>query len=315
MASRITRPPLEGFMTNSLPHIAVCMGTYKRPEFLRRLLGELRTQETDGLFTYSVVVADNDPLGSAEAVVSEVSASSPIPVRYCVETRRNIPIVRNTAIANAKGDFIAFIDDDEFPPARWLLTLFEAWKKYGVAGVLGPVTPYFDDATPGWVVKGKFYERQTYPTGSIIHWTMGRSGNMLFERRVLDGVDEPFRPAYHRGGADQDFFRRLIERGYSFVWCNEAAVHEFVPPVRWKRSYMLRKAMLSGSFAPLHPKGASREIARSLVAVPVHTAFLPFGLAVGHHIFMSHLEKLCYHLGRLFGYAGVRLVKAPHLPQ
>ncbi|MGH9404210.1 MAG: glycosyltransferase family 2 protein, partial [Terriglobia bacterium] len=219
-----------------------------------------------------------------------------------------------TAMEHATGDFIAFLDDDEFPSPRWLLTLFEAWKRYGVAGVLGPVKPYFDEGTPGWVMKGKFYERATYSTGTPIHWDMGRSGNTLFERRIIDGLDEPFRREFHRGGADKDFFRRMIENGHSFVWCDEAMVYEVVPPVRWKRSYMLRKALLSGSFAPLHPTAAAREIATSLVAVPCYLAALPFGLAAGHHIFMTHLEKLCYHVGRLSGYAGVKLVKAPHLP-
>ncbi len=43
---------------------------------------------------------------------------------------------------------MAFIDDDERPPDRWLLTLFKAYEKYGVDGVLGPVKPHFDPGAP-----------------------------------------------------------------------------------------------------------------------------------------------------------------------
>ena len=35
--------------------------------------------------------------------------------------KQNIALARNKAIENAKGDFIAFIDDDEFPLDQWLL--------------------------------------------------------------------------------------------------------------------------------------------------------------------------------------------------
>ena len=131
-------------MTEDNPHISVCICTYKRPHFLRRLLEELGGQDTDGLFTYSIVVADNDHLQSGKIIVTDFAIASPIPVRYCVEPRQNIAQARNKAIMNANGDFVAFIDDDEFPTKQWLLALFKTLKEYKVDGVLGPVKPHFD---------------------------------------------------------------------------------------------------------------------------------------------------------------------------
>src|SRR5271157_4036017 len=101
-------------------HICVCICTYKRPQLLKRLLDELSTQETNSLFTYSIVVTDNDHLRSAELVVSDFAARSAIPVKYCLEPRQNIALARNKAIENASGEFVAFVDDDEFPAKRWL---------------------------------------------------------------------------------------------------------------------------------------------------------------------------------------------------
>src|SRR5271157_4115198 len=111
--SYVPRVPDE--MTNATNHISVCVCTYKRPQLLQRLLDDLGTQETNGLFTYSIVVADNDHLRSGEAVVTGFAAASNIPVTYCVAPQQNISLARNEAIAHATGDFIAFIDDDEFP--------------------------------------------------------------------------------------------------------------------------------------------------------------------------------------------------------
>ena len=42
-------------------HISICICSYKRPEMLRKLLGELRGLETRDRFTFSVVISDNDP--------------------------------------------------------------------------------------------------------------------------------------------------------------------------------------------------------------------------------------------------------------
>src|SRR6266704_1542729 len=116
-------------MTTETPHVCTCRCTHKRLPFLRRLLAELAAQETGGLFTFSVVVADNDREQSAARVVDEFLATgSTIRVTYCVQPQQNIALTRNTAIEYADGDFIAFIDDDEWPTARWLLTLFTACR-------------------------------------------------------------------------------------------------------------------------------------------------------------------------------------------
>jgi glycosyltransferase involved in cell wall biosynthesis len=271
-------------------------------------LDDLGTQEANGLFTYSIVVADNDQLQSAQHVVSDFAAASTIPITYCVEPQQNISLARNKAIENATGDFIAFIDDDEYPSKRWLLTLFEACNEYDVDGVLGPVKPHFDEEPPKWVVKGKFYERPTYPTGFVIDWTKGRTGNVLLKRRVFEAGEHPFRPEF-RTGEDQDFFRRMIAKGHVFIWCDEAVAYEVVPPIRWTRTFMLKRALLRGTISLQHPTSRLRSILKSIVAVPVYAVALPFTLVLGHHRFMTLLVKLFDHLGKLLTFVGIKPVK------
>ena len=296
-------------MTNETKHISVCICTYKRPRFLKRLLEELDGQDTSGLLTYSIVVADNDHLQSGEAVVRDFAAASSIPIKYCVEPRQNIALTRNKAIENANGDFVAFIDDDEFPTRRWLLTLFKACDEFGVDGVLGPVKRHFDEDPPKWVVKGKFYERPTYPTGFVIDWRKGRTNNVLLKTRIFAASAQPFRPDFLTG-EDQDFFRRMIEKGHVFVWCNEAEVYEVVPPVRWKRTFMLRRALLGGTVSVIEPTFGALAIAKSVIAVPAYTAALPFALVLGHHRFMILSVKLFEHLGKLLALMGIKPIRA-----
>jgi len=299
-------------MTVQEQHICVCICTYKRADLLGRLLDELRNQLTDELFTYSIVVIDNDQSQSAKAVVSAFAASSAITVRYCVEPKQNISLARNKAIENAVGDFVAFIDDDEYPSSHWLLTLFKACLQYGVDGVLGPVKPHFHDDVPNWVVKGGFYDRPSYRTGLVIDGKKGRTGNVLLKKSVFTTGEKPFRPEF-RTGEDQDFFRRMIEKGHVFVWCDEAMTYETVPPARWKRTFMLKRALLRGATAVIHPTFGARDIAKSILAVPLYAVALPFALATGHHRFMLLSVKLFDHVGKLLALAGVQPVKEQYV--
>jgi len=298
----------EDVRTAEKSHISVCVLTYKRPQLLERLLKELEGQETGGQFTYSIVVADNDRLRSSEALVSAVAATSSIRVTYCVEPQQNISLARNRAIENATGDFIAFIDDDEFPTNSWLLTLFEACQKYQSDGVLGPVRCHFDEKPPQWVVKGRFYERPSYPTGYVIDWTKGRTGNVLLKRQVFAAGESPFDPNFHRAG-DQDFFRRMIAKGHVFVWCDEAAAFEVVPPVRWTRKFMLKRALLRGTIGMQHPKARAKRIVKALIAVPLYTVALPFAFLFGQHRFMYLLIRVVDHTAGLLALLRLKPVK------
>ena len=295
-------------------HVTVCICTYKRPEFLRRLLEKLSLQETEGLFSFSIVVADNDSEQSARAVVTEFAEASPVEVIYCLERQQNIALARNRSLENAKGDFVALIDDDELPIQNWLLILFKACEAYQVDGVLGPVKPYFEQQPPKWVTKGKFYDRPSYETGLIIDWRKGRTGNTLLKRCILDVSEQAFRPEF-RTGEDQDFFRRMIERGHKFVWCHEALAYEVVAPQRWKLSFLLRRALLQGKVSPLHPGFGLQHVARSAIAVMLYAVALPFLAVVGRHLFMRYLVKMFHHLGKILGVLGFNPIRESYITE
>lgn len=299
-------------MSSELKHISVCVCTFKRPHLIQRLLRELATQNTMGLFTFSVVVADNDQQRSAELVVTEFSAVANVPVKYCVEPRQSIALARNKAVENATGDFVAFIDDDEFPAADWLLSLFQTCEKYKVDGVLGPVRRHFDEQPPTWIKKSRFYERPEYETGFVLTWRQGRSGNLFVKREMFPTGSQAFDPQF-RTGEDQDFLRRMMDSGRAFVWCNEAVVYEVVPPVRWKRAFLLKRALLRGAMEPRVATFGMRDVLKSAVAVPLYALALPFALLFGQHRFMSLLVRLCDHLGKLLALMGLNPVREEYV--
>ena len=169
--------------------------------------------------------------------------------------------------------------------------------------------PLFRGAPPQWLVKGKFYERPTYPTGFVIDWRKGRTGNVLLKKRIFPVDASPFNPAFLTG-EDQEFFSRMIERGHVFIWCNEAVAYEVVPPIRWTRTFMLKRALLRGTIGMQHPTTRLRRIAKAIVAVPVYSVALPLALVLGHHRFMNVLVRLFDHLGSLLTFVGIKPVRS-----
>ncbi|HRY51947.1 MAG TPA: glycosyltransferase family 2 protein [Candidatus Paceibacterota bacterium] len=288
----------------SVPHINICICTLQRPALLRRLLQDLATQQTRDQFTFSAIVADNDPAESARSIVENFAASSSLRIEYVVEPRRSISHARNKSLEPAKGRYVAFIDDDEFPASDWLLNLYLAARKHQATGVFGPVRPHYDAGTPEWVKKAGFYERPEHSTGFIIPWQECRTGNVLVDRSALERLDPVFRSEFGSGASDQDLFRRLMEIGHHFIWCNDAIAYEVVPLGRCRRIFLIKRALLRGSISLRHPKGRLLNTLKALVALPLYTLALPFLQLGGHHLFMKYLVKLCDHAGRLFALFG-----------
>ena len=271
----------------------------------------LEKQETENLFDYSIVVVDNDKLESARQTVQSHAQQSKIAVTYVVEPEQNIALARNKAVENANGDYIAFIDDDEFPEQDWLLNLYEAVRQFRADGILGPVKPYFEVAPPSWVIRGKLCERESFRTGEVIQKPKyTRTGNVLLDKRLFADKESLFDPLLGKsGGEDIDFFRRMMHKGHKFVWCNEAIVSEIVPRERLHRSYFVKRALLQGVVSSRNLRLFSFWTIKSFTAFIIYTAALPVLLLVRHDLFMQYLIKDCNHIGRILALCGVKILK------
>jgi hypothetical protein len=100
----------------------------------------------------------------------------------------------------------------------------------------------------------------------------------------------------------------MMKMGCVFVWCDEAAVFETIPPERMKRSYFIKRSLLRGAvtagMTPFSVLGISKSILASLLYIPS----LPFLQLAGHHLFMKYLVKSCDHIGKLLATFGIDIV-------
>jgi len=294
--------------------VSICICTYRRNELLGRLLRKVAVQETDGLFELAVIVVDNDDAGHARETVAQLRRELGLSIAYDIEPERTIPAARNHALRLADGNFIAIIDDDEFPPTDWLITMYRAVLTFDTDGALGPVHPFFDETPPDWLIRGRFCERPVHRTGTLLNWDQTRTGNVFLKKEVFDRHGLSFDPNFKTGGSDREFFRQAMRLGCRFVAVEEAPVYEVVPRERWEKSYWLRRAVVNGynSQKYIASNGYLSRLAgilKSVVMVIVYAVTVVFASAAGPHAVMKYAEKGAHHLSRLAAAGGIQLIR------
>ena len=155
----------------------MCVATYRRPDMLGNILQSLLGQEFDEAADYEIVVVDNDAELSAEPVVREFCKRHPGVVRYFTQPQKNIAITRNVAIAEARGRFLFFIDDDEIAAPRWMQRLIDCQRTFAADAVFGRIIPHFPEESPDWVRSTFLFNRHCQATGTPSRRTC--SGNCM----------------------------------------------------------------------------------------------------------------------------------------
>ncbi len=228
-------PPAQLSHTPSIT-IAIC--TKDRPENLARCLKSLQQLYPISFAAtppLEIVVIDNAP---SDQRTWELVSSLP-EVRYVCEPKPGLDFARNRALREARGELVAFLDDDVTIDSGWLTGLLAAWAENpDAAAFTGLVLPYeletkaqilfeqlggfrmgfdmgFDKIRYGQTLPGD----DLYPVAA---GNFGTGANMAFRRDILlelGGFDEALDTGLPLpGGGDLDIFYRVIRAGYPLVY-------------------------------------------------------------------------------------------------
>ena len=232
--------------------VSIIIPTFRRPALLRTAIISLLAQRKLDA-SVEIVVIDNDPAGSAAAVVAELIPGAALELRYLCEPRPGISHARNAGVAASRGFYVAFLDDDEVASPLWLASLLAAMREYATDIVVGPVRPAYPAGVPVPAYAKRIYERDAgTSTGQAIEWSY--IGNSLLRRDRCFAAAVPFDPQLGlSGGEDAIFLARLRERGRRLVWCADAVVTEDIPADKLAPAYLLRRAFRSGQTTAFLP--------------------------------------------------------------
>ena len=202
-------PPVPGA---DWPRMSVVVCTYNGEATLRDCLdGLLKLDYPD----YEVIVVDD---GSTDGTAAIAAA---YPYRVISTENRGLSAARNTGLAAATGDVVAYTDDDARPDPDWLTLLALTFRTTDHAGVGGPNLPPAGDGAiadcvanaPGGPVHVLLSDREAEHIPGC---------NMAFRRECLEAVGG-FDPRFRTAGDDVDLCWRLQERGWTLGF-NPAAV-------------------------------------------------------------------------------------------
>jgi glycosyltransferase involved in cell wall biosynthesis len=229
--------------------ISILIATYNRASLLRKALESLVRQETDGNFSYEILVVDDGSTDFTADVVNEV-VNNPwgIPVTYIYQENRGQSAALNKGLCEARAAWLAFFDDDQWAEPRWLAELYRAAREQGADCVGGAICVDLPDAIPwdpGPRTRKVFAEK--IPGRKIkdskIKEVIG-SGNILIHRVLFSQVGG-FDPAFPRG-FDTEFFYRLEKYGFRLGYAPKAIVHHVIPKSRLQRSYLRQSCFMLG---------------------------------------------------------------------
>ena len=248
--------------------IGVC--THRRPALADCLRSLDALVVPEGL-DVRVIVADNDGTPSARPLFDAWAARSPHRALYLHAPAHNISVARNAILDAARGERLAFLDDDETVDEGWLAALWGSMEETGAAAVLGPVRSVFDPDVPTWMRSGGFHDTLPVRVGGVIR--TGYTCNVLLDTAAASLRDRRFDPALGRsGGEDTQFLGAAHAAGGVIEYAERALVWERVPTERATMGWLLRRRY---RFGQTHGRLlARRGAAKRATALPVALAKL-----------------------------------------
>jgi len=202
------------------PYFSVVIPTYRRPRHLSNLLFSLtRLRYRPSMF--EVIVVDDGGDTPLEPIISEFRGQMNVTL---LRQENNGPaMARNYGASQAKGEYLAFADDDCLPDPNWLQALANGFRESPCCLCGGKTVnalienPY---SAASQLLVDYLYEHYN-PTQKIGAFFLANNFAVARERfQEMGGFDPTL-----RFGEDRDFCYRWGTRGYSFVFAHHAVVY------------------------------------------------------------------------------------------
>lgn len=236
--------------------LSVIVCTFNRSRLLEKCLTSLMTQESPPGKRYEVIVVDNNSTDDTQAIVSRIAAGYRHIV-YVKEDRQGLSYARNKGAEVARGEYLAYLDDDSMAPEGYLNNLLEVIDKYQPDIIGGPIFPYYDSSRPRWFKDRyelrNFAERSGFSTSCRVS-----GGNFIIRRELLfnlGGFNVNLGMKGNQIGLGEeravleDYRRRIPHESQKVYYSLECSVLHYVPHYKMKRSYMLKRSYQVGRVA------------------------------------------------------------------
>lgn len=278
------------------PVVSIVICTYNRSGKLEETLQSVVKQDFASL---EIIVVDNNSTDDTVQVVKKY------PVKYVLEKRQGVAYARNTGLETSRGDYLAFIDDDETVNPDWVTEILKGFKlDPKVAVVTGPVVPVYEIAPPRWLPDS--FHGSTYGEEFFVFQKREAigTGNSIFRKETI--ADLRFTTDLGRkknnllSGEDTDFVDRLYRADYYGAYSPRACVYHWIPKGRISLRWSMRRYFYEGLTEYMR-KGNKVFWSRLLKPIPNVVGLLISILSLRPLKVVRSWLRLCQTMGILYG--------------
>ena len=267
---RMTGPDRPGQSKAGGVRLSVIICSHNRVDDLARGLPPLLAEVADRN-DVEVLAVDNSSTDGTADLIDRLSRSSAA-LRYISEERLGVSFARNTGCATARGEVVAYLDDDAVIEPGWLHGVLETFDDPTVTAMAGRILLAWPGRRPSWLPRELESLYSAFDWGSVRqevgapHYPWG--ANMAARTDQLRAVGG-FSTAMGRRGTnlrsneEEQPFRRIREAGGRIVYNPDAVVTHHVSPSRVRPSWVLRRSWAQGSSDAV--TGGAPSSLRSLV--------------------------------------------------
>lgn len=295
---------------NSQIDISIIVPTFRRADGLEIALTSLMNQNLDGM-AIEIIVADNDPKGSAKDYVRHVAKSSFTPIHYIHVQTPGVSNARNGALKAARGRYLAFLDDDQEAGENWLQTLIYISKKYQAALAFVPTIARIAEDTKYRPFYQKFFSRMGPQLSEGVIDEFFGCGNSLMDTELCTLPLPVFSPDLNEtGGEDDLLFSELQSQGINIAWSRNARAYEDIRPHRATPAYIKVRSFANGQGPSQACADAHKPIgiAKWMVVGGIqYLLFKPLEIVtrlVGHPSHLQFLARSAEGLGKVLWFGG-----------
>jgi glycosyltransferase involved in cell wall biosynthesis len=225
---------------------------------------------------WEIVVVNNNCADGTDTVVGRFFDR--LPVRLTHEPNPGLSHARNRGVAECRGEYIVFTDDDVRVSQQWIANFVNAASAHPDAAVFGgPVYPWFPAQPDRRLVQAFPAIRNGFcgidhklPLGSLPNGLRLTGANLAFKAAVLKPLRFDPRLGVTNdslGGGEETAIIRLIQSaGHSVIWVPDMTVEHYVDPSRMRVRYLIRMTRDRGR-SKVREKGIPPG--RSIAGVPL----------------------------------------------
>lgn len=235
--------------------ISAIICTFNRVDYLQKAIESLITQ-TIASDSYEILVIDNCSTDATKKVVAKEYCHIPN-LRYIYESVQGLSQARNTGWQNAKGSFVAYLDDDAIASSQWLEQICKAFETIqpqpGCVG--GKTEPVWESVRPLWLPD----ELLSYLT--IVDWSdepiflkdnqFVAGANMAVPRSLLSELGGFTLDLGRKGknllSCEEILLRDQIrDKGYEIYYDPDISVKHHIPDSRLTQSWFTQRLYWQG---------------------------------------------------------------------